>query len=67
MRSSVGTLGSRRLKSREFTRALPGAPEGQYVTLLYDSTFEKKASAVETFVATRDADGGWRAAGYFVK
>jgi Protein of unknown function (DUF4019) len=67
VRSSVGKLGSRKLKSREFTRALPGAPEGQYVTLQYDSTFEKKPSAVETFVATQDTDGSWRAAGYFVK
>jgi hypothetical protein len=67
VRASVGKVASRKLKTREFTRALPGAPEGLYVTLQYDATFEKKPSAVETFVATQDADGSWRAAGYFVK
>lgn len=67
VRSSVGTLGSRKLKSREFSKALPGAPAGQYVTILYDSAFEKKAGAVETLVAMLDTDGSWRAAGYFIK
>ena len=67
VRSSVGKLGSRKLKSREFTRSLAGAPEGQYVTIQYEARYEKNPSALETFVATQDADGGWRAAGYFVK
>lgn len=67
VRSSVGKLQSRKLKSREFSKVLPGAPAGQYVTLQYDSVFEKQASAVETIVAALDADGAWRAAGYFIK
>ena len=67
VRASVGKLVSRKLKSREYTRSLPGAPEGQYVTVQYDATFEKNPSALETFVATQDADGSWRAAGYFLK
>lgn len=66
-RTQVGTFGSRKLKSRQATDALAGAPPGKYVTILYDSTFEKKAGAVETFVAVQDTDGAWRAAGYFVK
>jgi hypothetical protein len=67
VRSSVGSLGVRTLKSRAASDALPGAPPGKYVTILYDSTFERKAGAVETFVAMQDADGAWRAAGYFVR
>jgi hypothetical protein len=67
VRSSVGTLGSRKLKSRAASDALPGAPPGSYVTIVYDSSFEKKAGAVETFVAVKDTDGSWRAAGYFIK
>jgi len=67
VRSAVGKLQSRKLKSREFSATLPGAPAGQYVTIQYDSTFEKKGDALETFVATLDADGTWRAAGYFIK
>lgn len=66
-RAPGGKLGSRKLKSRQATDALPGAPPGKYVTILYDSTFEKKAGAVETFVAMQDSDGAWRAAGYFIK
>lgn len=67
VRGSVGKLASRKLKSREFSKTLPGAPEGQYVTIQYDSVFEKKAAAIETFVAMQDADGSWRAGGYFIK
>jgi uncharacterized protein DUF4019 len=67
VRGHVGKLSSRKLKSREFGKTLPGAPTGQYVTLQYESGSEKKGFAAETLVATLDADGAWRAAEYFVQ
>ena len=66
-RSPLGAVVSRTLRSAESATSLPGAPDGEYVVIQYDTTFEHKASAVETITPMRDADGTWRVAGYFIK
>ena len=66
-REPLGRLVSRRLVSSQFTRTLPGAPDGDYVVLRYETAFEKKESAVETVTPMKDADGAWRVAGYFIQ
>ena len=66
-RGPLGKLVSRKVKSREYKEQLPGAPDGKYVILQYDSAFENKASAVETVVPMVDPDGTWRVSGYFIK
>ncbi|MDS4042795.1 MAG: DUF4019 domain-containing protein [Candidatus Competibacter sp.] len=67
VRAPLGALKSRTLKSANFTRSLPGAPDGEYVVIQFDSQFEHKASAVETVTPMRDKDGIWRVAGYYIK
>jgi hypothetical protein len=67
VRSPLGKLVSRKLKSREYTEKLPGAPDGKYVVIQYDAVFEHKASAVETVVPMADPDGAWRVSGYFIR
>ena len=67
VRAPLGPLKSRTLKSANFTRSLPGAPDGEYVVIQFDSQFEHKASAVETVTPMRDKDGIWRVAGYYIK
>jgi Protein of unknown function (DUF4019) len=67
VRTPLGRLVSRKLKSREYTEKLPGAPDGKYVVIQYDSVFEKKASAVETVTPMVDPDGAWRVSGYFIR
>jgi hypothetical protein len=37
------------------------------VILLFDASFEKKQSAVETVTPMKDADGEWRVSGYYIK
>ena len=66
-RGPLGKLLSRRLDKAQFTRSLPGAPEGEYVVLRYDASFENHKTAVETVTTTKEKDGSWRVAGYFVK
>jgi Protein of unknown function (DUF4019) len=63
----LGKLVSRKLKSANYTKTLPGAPDGEYVVIQYDSTFEHKQSAVETIVPMLDKDGQWRVSGYFIR
>jgi hypothetical protein len=67
VRSPLGRLVSRKLKSRAYTEKLPGAPDGRYVVIQYDAAFEHKASAVETVVPMADPDGVWRVSGYFIR
>jgi hypothetical protein len=55
------------LSTAKFFKSLPGAPDGQYVVIKYDTTFANKAAAVETVTPMREADGSWKVSGYFVK
>jgi hypothetical protein len=55
------------LKSKKYATELPGAPDGEYVVIEYESSFEKKRNSTETVVPMKDPDGGWRVSGYFVK
>jgi hypothetical protein len=66
-RSPLGKLQSRAFKSATFTHSLPGAPDGEYVVLQYESQFEHKAHAIETVTPMQEKDGAWRVSGYFVK
>ncbi len=67
VRAPLGRLVSRKLKSRAYTEQMPGAPDGKYVVIQYDSVFEHKSSAVETVTPMVDPDGVWRVSGYFIR
>ena len=66
-RAPLGSLKSRTLRSVTLKSALPGAPDGQYVVLQFDASFEHKASAVETVTPVLDADGKWHVSGYYIR
>ena len=67
VRTPLGKVLSRKLKSATYTKTLPGAPDGEYVKIQYDTSFEHKQAAVETVVPMLDKDGKWRISGYFIK
>jgi len=66
-RKPLGRLLSRKMKARQATRALPGAPDGEYVVIKFESSFEGKAKAWETVTPMRDKDGLWRVGGYYLQ
>jgi hypothetical protein len=66
-RSPLGNLQSRKLKSTTYKTSLPGMPDGQYVVLQYESSFEHKQSAIETVALLLDKDGIWRVSGYYIR
>jgi len=66
-RKPLGDLLSRQLKSAQAATELPGAPDGQYVVMQFDTSFADKKSAVETVTFMQEKDGQWRAAGYYIK
>ena len=67
VRGPLGGVKSRTLKSAEYTRSLPGAPDGQYVVIQYDTVFDNKASSVETITPALDKDNRWRVSGYYIQ
>ena len=67
VRTPIGALETREMATSKFSTTLPGAPDGEYVVFQFNSSFEHKATALETVTAMKDADGAWRVAGYFIK
>ena len=67
VRTPLGKLVARKLRSREYMESMPGAPDGKYVVIQYDAVFEHKASAVETLTPMVDPDGVWRVSGYRIR
>ncbi len=66
-RKPLGRIISRKLKAKQYTTTLPGAPDGQYVVIQYETSFERKSSAIETITPMREKDGKWRVAGYYIR
>ena len=66
-RKPLGNVLSRKLRSKKYTQALPGAPDGHYVVLRYETSFENKQFAVETVTPMLDSNRQWRVSGYYIK
>ena len=67
VRKPLGDLVSRKFKSAQYTKSAPGAPDGQYVILQFDTSFANKKEAVETVTPMLDPDGQWKVSGYYIK
>jgi hypothetical protein len=66
-RAPLGSLKSRKVQSATLKNSLPGAPDGEYVVVQFASSFEHKASAIETVTPMKDVDGKWHVSGYYIK
>lgn len=67
VRQPLGKLVSRKVKTSIHKTALPGAPDGEYVVIEFETSFENKKTAIETVTPMLDKDGKWRVSGYFIK
>lgn len=66
VRAPLGSLVSRSQPNVSFAKTLPGAPDGNYALLQFQTSFKNKTSAVETLTVMADGDQ-WRVAGYFIR
>ena len=66
-RRPLGKLLSRKLAAKQLTHALPGAPDGTYLVLVYDTRFEHKERGSENVTMMLDPGGRFRGAGYFIR
>jgi len=67
IRKATGAFSSRKLKSATYSKELPGAPEGEYVVLEYESVFANKPVATEKVTLILGRDLYWRVSSYAVK
>jgi len=67
VRPPLGALVERTLLSTQFTTSFQGAPDGDYVLLVFRSSFVKKIASGETVTLEHEADGAWRVIGYFIR
>ena len=67
VRKPLGAVKSRKIRAVDKANKLPGAPDGEYFVIQFDTSFSAKADAVETVTFKLEDDGGWKATGYFVR
>jgi hypothetical protein len=65
-RAPLGAVVSRRLTSEQQTKTLPGAPDGDYDVIVFDTEFANKQAAIETVVLQHETTG-WKVDGYYIK
>ncbi len=66
VRPPLGALSQRSLQSTKFTKSFPGAPDGEYVLLVFRANFANKTDGRETVTLEHEPDGAWRVIGYFI-
>ena len=65
-RGSFGPVRARKVELATYKTSLPGAPDGQYVTVRYRTSFEMKDGAEELMTLAFE-DGVWRPTGYVIR
>ena len=65
-RADYGKFNSRKVAGSAYRQSLPGAPDGDYVTVRFISDYEKNAAADEVVTLTYQA-GSWRPLGYLLR
>ena len=66
VREPLGKTTSRTVASVNEQANLPGAPEGDYRIVTFNTDFENAADSVETVIFRKDA-GSWGVVGYFIR
>jgi Protein of unknown function (DUF4019) len=65
-REPLGKVLERKIATKQLTHELPGAPDGTYVVLIFDTRFEHKEHGHETVTMMLDR-GRFRGAGYYIR
>lgn len=67
VRKPLGKLLSRKVKSLTPKASLPNTPEGKYVVIQFETSFDNRKSGLETVTPQLEGDGKWRVSGYHIK
>jgi Protein of unknown function (DUF4019) len=68
VRAPLAAVLSRTFQSATYTKTLPGAPEGEYVVIQYETDFSgHQGKMTETVTPMKEKDGSWKVSGYYIK
>ena len=67
VRESLGKIVTRKVKSIEYTTSLPGAVDGEYFIIQFESSFENKKTALEVVIPMLQKDSTWKVSGYYIR
>ena len=67
VRIPLGKVISRKLLSATSKSKLPGAPDGEYVIIKYNTSFKNKKLAIETIILKLAKNNSWKVDGYFIR
>lgn len=67
IRYPLGKVASRKVNNTTPKTSLPGVPDGEYIVIEFDTSFEHKATATETVTPMLEKDGRWRVTGYYIR
>ena len=65
-RGKAGAVKSRELQGVQFTKTLPGVPDGDYANVAFDTDFETKGSSTEVITLVHE-HGKWKVGGYHIE
>ena len=66
-RDPFGEVLSRDIDETKYYKELPGAPDGEYVGIVFQTSFKNKKSSKEKVTTKKGEDGIWRVVGYFIE
>jgi len=66
-RGPFGKTLSRTALSTKLETNPAGAPEGEYATIIFETSFENAPRAAESVSLEHEADGTWRVIGYVIR
>ena len=64
-RGKAGALKSRKFQAAQFTKTLPGVPDGDYANVAFDSDFETTGPSTEVITLVHE-HGKWKVGGYHI-
>jgi len=67
IRPPFGKVLERNVKTKAYKTSVPGVPDGEYVVIQFQTKYEHKANTIETVTPSKEEDGKWRVAGYYIK
>ena len=66
VRTPLGAVVNRKVRSVAYAKNLPNAPEGDYVVIQFQTQFGERLF-VETVTPMKEPDGRWRVSGYYIR
>ena len=64
LRTPFGALEKRAVQDVIYKTTMQGRPDGEYITVIFESDFADKKGVQELVATMREADGAWRVLGY---